>query len=145
MKQIGEIAFILNSKFAVAKTSQSLMLGSEIVVFDDVPVPEEVKTKYSLTTLAIPKGKLMVVMFQGNDFYLLSTISNSNGTKSTENDSLARNLSIYKSIFGSDIPTETNKPNGELVNYSAMLDTKSGINAKMNMMVASGDPIGILN
>lgn len=144
MKQIGEIAFILNSKFAVAKTTQSLMLGSEIMIFDDIPVPEDVKSKYSLTTLAIPKGKLMVVMFQGNDFYLLSTITNANSTKSSENDSLARNLSIYKSIFGSDPAIETIKSNGELVNYSAMLDTKSSINAKMNMVVQPGDPVGLL-
>lgn len=144
MKQIGEIAFILNSKFAVAKTTQSLMLGSEIMIFDDIQVPEDVKTKYSLTSLAIPKGKLMVVMFQGNDFYLLSTITNGNSTKSSENDSLARNLSIYKSIFGSDPAIETIKSNGELVNYSAMLDTKSSVNAKMNMLVQPGDPVGLL-
>lgn len=144
MKQIGEIAFILNSKFAIAKTTQSLMLGSEIMIFDDIQVPEDVKTKYSLTSLAIPKGKLMVVMFQGNDFYLLSTITNANSTKSSENDSLARNLSIYKSIFGSDPAIETIKSNGELVNYSAMLDTKSSMNAKMNMLVQPGDPVGLL-
>lgn len=144
MRQIGEIAFILNSKFAVAKTTQSLILGSEVMIFDDIQVPEDVKARYGLQSLAIPKGKLMVVMFQGNDFYLLSTITNVNSTKSSENDSLARNLSIYKSIFGSDPAIETIKSNGELVNYSAMLDTKSSVNAKMNMLVQPGDPVGLL-
>ncbi|RMD76748.1 hypothetical protein D6810_03070 [Candidatus Dojkabacteria bacterium] len=138
-KKIGEVAFILNSKFAVLKTTESLILGSEVLVYNEINLPAEQQTS-GLTSAAVPKGKLKVVMMQDEHVYLASVITRKDMSDSYENQSLSRALTLYHSIFGKE-DDELLSSDSDLASYSAVLDTTKALNVTISHLVQPGDAI----
>lgn len=137
MKKVGEIAFVADARFAVAKTTEFLILGSEVLVCSEIKIPNEE------TTFRIPKGKLKVVMLQDENVYLLSVVSKKNAEDTHDNQTLIRSLSIFSSLFPKPASTteipDTNDT--ELAEYSAQLDAADKADIKINPKVQANDTI----
>jgi hypothetical protein len=142
MRKLGEVLLILNDKFAVIRATEPLILGSEVQTFKENKLDEAAQTKSGLKEIQIPKGKLKVVMMQENNVYLVSVITKRSAENSSENQSLARSLSLYNSIFGK-APAEVDNTGGEIAGYSAKLDVSQAIKFDYNVLVSPGDSVGI--
>lgn len=135
MRKVGEVVLILNSKFALIKASEPLILGSEITVYSQFS-----SNLSGLSTISIPKGKLKILMLQESNYYLVSVITKKIAIETNENQSLARSLSVYSTIFGEDSATASDIV-GEVANYSAKLETKEALNITLNNLVKVGDSV----
>jgi hypothetical protein len=137
MKKVGEIAFVADSKFAVAKTTEFLILGSEVLVCSEIKLPNEE------STFRIPKGKLKVVMLQDENIYLLSVVTKTNAEDTHDNQTLVRSLSIFSSLFPKNAGTTEVPSNGDtaLAEYSARLDAVDKADIKINPKVVASDSI----
>ncbi len=133
MKKVGKITYIADSKFAIAETTEFLILGSEVLVCNEINTGGE-------NAFKIPKGKLKVVMLQDENKYLLSVVSKDKAEDSSDNQSLARTLSIFASLFPNNAG-EVEIPTGELADYSAQLDATGRENIKINPKVSVGNEI----
>lgn len=138
MRKIGEVKLILNNKFVVIKTTEPIILGSEVMVYKEIEV-----NLPNLQYVSIPKGKLKVLLLQENNYYIASVITKKIALNNNENASVARSLNLYSLIFSqkenNDIPTVE----GELSNYSAQLDTKDSLNISVDLQVKVGDSIAL--
>ncbi len=134
MKKVGKITYIADSKFAIAETTEFLILGSEVLVCNEIQLGSEDNT------FRIPKGKLKVVMLQNENNYLLSVVSKDKAEDTQDNQSLSRSLSIFASLFPNNAG-EVEIPAGELAEYSAKLDSGDKENIKVNPKVNIGDAI----
>lgn len=136
MRKVGEITFIADSKFAIAKTTEFLILGSEVLVCQDIKLPNEENT------FRIPKGKLKVVMLQDENVYLLSVVTKNKAEDTHDNQTLIRSLSIFSSLFpknaGSTVIPENDT---ELAEYSAKLEAANLSDIKVNPKVVATDSI----
>ncbi len=141
MNKIGEVALILNEKFALIKTTQPLILGSEISVFKDVALSPENISKVGTQSVQIPKGKLIVLMMQSDNVYLASTITKRAAKASPANTELAKSLSLYNTIF-SKAEKEIDNSGSETAEYSAKLDKSRSMNITMHTLVVPGDSVG---
>lgn len=136
MRKVGEIILILNDKFAVIKTSELLILGSEITVYSEIRIPE--LQNYSINNLIIPKGKLKVAILQESNVYLVTIIARNTMQETPENQNIAKSVSTYKSFF--DNVTLDNTSN-EPAPYSAKMDLVKSLNLEINTNVCVGDSI----
>jgi hypothetical protein len=143
-KKIGTIALILNLKFLIIKSNQPLILGSEVLVYDEVNLTAEQKATYGVDNPSIPKGKVKILMYQEDGTYLASVISQKNALDTIENNSLARSLSLYHNIFGAEDKEINSSDDSTLANYSAVLDKKFAINAELSSLVKPGDAVTFL-
>lgn len=139
-RKLGQVALILNSKFVVIKSSEPLILGSEVIVYNEVKLNSEQEQSSGIKEPSIPKGKLKVVMLQEDKTYLATVITQRNSNDNAENQSLARSLTLYHAIFGKE-DSELNSDDGKLASYSAVLDTKQAVNAKISHLVQVGDAV----
>jgi len=140
MRKIGSVALILNEKTAIIKASEPLILGIEVLIYTEIPLSDEVKSKSGLNGVTMPKGKMKIIMLQENGVYLASIVTKSTAVSSSENQALARNLSLYNSIFGKNTQ-EASIAQDEAAEYSAKLDKTESINAKFTNLVKVGDAV----
>jgi hypothetical protein len=137
MKKVGEITYIADSKFAIAKTTEFLILGSEVLVC------AEIKLDGEMNAFRIPKGKLKVVMLQDENIYLLSVVTKNNAEDTHDNQTLIRSLSIFSSLFPKNAGTTEVPASGDtdLAEYSAKLDAANKADIKINPKVQENDSI----
>lgn len=140
MNKVGEIALILNSKFAIAKTTTPLILGSEVLAYTEIKVDDTNKDTSGIEKVSIPKGKLKVILRQSENQYLLSIIDRNSMEANAENESLARNLSSFKQIQASNQAQQNSE-----APYSAQLDQSFSLNLEFNPLVIPGDSIAYTN
>lgn len=140
MNKVGEIALILNSKFAIAKTTTPLILGSEVLAYTEIKVADADKDNSGIETVSIPKGKLKVILRQSENQYLLSIIDRNSMEANAENESLARNLSSFKQIQASNQAQQNSE-----APYSAQLDRSFSLNLEFNPLAIPGDSIAYTN
>jgi len=141
MKKVGSVALILNEKTAIIKANEPLILGSEVLVYSEIPLSDEVKSKSGMNSVTVPKGKLKIIMLQENNYYLASIITKTNSVNSQENQNLGKNLTLYQNIFDKNNSPDVNVPQGEPAEYSAKLDKSQSINAKFSHLVVIGDVV----
>ena len=135
MQKIGEVELILNEKFALIKTSEPIILGSEVLIYVEKEIPS------TQDKIEIPKGKLKVVMIQGENRYLVSIISKKIEDQNQGNVALARSLSMFGNIFDK---TKTEVTNGdENASYSAQLDSTVAVGLDINPLVKPGDLVSV--
>lgn len=136
MQKIGEVEIILNEKFALIKTQEPVILGSEVLIYVEQQIPG------SETKIEIPKGKLKVVMIQGENRYLVSVISKKIEDQNQANVALARSLSMFGVIFNKP-EDEANIDTEEQATYSAKLDASSAVGLDIDPLVKPGDLVSI--
>jgi len=137
IKKVGQVVGILNSKFAIIKTTEPLIIGSEIIVF-----AEKESSIDGLQMIMIPKGKLKVVMIQNNNFYIVSVITKGIAINSPSNVNLAKVLSAFSIIFGEDLGASASEIEDNIANYSALLDESQSLNVVYDKKVKVGDSVG---
>ncbi len=142
IKKLGVVVAILNSRLVVIKTEQPLILGSEVLVYDEVKLEQLTNNDaLGVSHTIIPKGKLKIIMLQEDDIYLASTISKKNALDSQENVSLARSLSLYSQIFVNKDIEFDKLDDSNIADYSAKLDTSKSLKADISPLVRPGDYI----
>ncbi len=135
MRKVGEVILVLNSKFAVIKTTELLNLGSEVTVYSEIKIPELQNSL--LSSIIIPKGKLKIAILQEPNIYLATVISRRSMIETPENQNLAKSITTYKSFFeNNEKSTEE-----ELSPYSAQMDILKSLNVEINTNVSAGDSI----
>lgn len=135
MRKVGEVILVLNSKFAVIKTTELLNLGSEVTVYSEIKIPELQNSL--LSSIIIPKGKLKIAILQEPNIYLATVISRRSMIETPENQNLAKSITTYKSFFeNNERSTEE-----ELSPYSAQMDILKSLNVEINTNVSAGDSI----
>jgi hypothetical protein len=140
MNKVGEIILILNKKFAIVRTTRPIILGSEVLAYKEAALNDGSKQQSGLDNVSIPKGKLKVIMQQGENLYILSIIDKNTMEANAENETLARNLSSFKQIFNQENPTGQPSED-EVAPYSARLDESQSVNVDINPLVVIGDSI----
>lgn len=135
MQKIGEVELILNQKFALIKTTEPIILGSEVLIYVEKEIPN------TQDKIEIPKGKLKVVMIQGENRYLVSVISKKIEDQNQSNVALARSLSMFGNIVDNTKPEVANGE--ESATYSAQLDSSVAVGLDINPLVKPGDLVSI--
>lgn len=169
MKKVGEVVLILNDRVAVMKTTQPVILGSEVSAIKEVQLAGDQQSRVGVSSLQLSKGKLKVLQMQGEGLYLISTISKATMTANEENVALAESLKLYKQIFNkedkkkdegkeganaqtskqpeqqtantSQKPVEDVKVQNDKAEYSARLNEKEAMNVDFSLPVKVGDAI----
>lgn len=140
MKKVGNVILVLNDKFAVIRSTEPLILGSEVLAYQQVSIDEQNKASSGIAEIKMPKGKLKVLMLQETNIYLVSVVTKKSSEETPDNQTLARSLSLYNSIFGKT--QDGADASGELASYSAKLDVSKAVKVDYKQLVSPGDVVG---
>lgn len=131
MKSIGSVVSILDKNYLLARINKEIPVGKKLKVFEKVKIDNN---DTELREIVYPKGKLVVVLKQKEDIYLLTR----EHAKIVYNNNLALKMSGLVDVFGGTSATITEEiPEGA----KPHLDQAESLGVDLDPSVHVGDLI----
>ena len=142
MRTIGKVEFIINEQFLLVKSDVELSKNQIVVVF--VPLEnEEIKVKFGLDYIGIPKGLISIVSKESEIIYLAEVFQQSKEKKRiiTQPSSFDKlTAGALKSLFEYKREEVIDLAPGE---WSGILDKNVSLNFEVKKEITVGDLVGL--
>lgn len=142
MRTIGKVELIINEEFLLISSTQELSTNQVITVFEKLE-NEDIKTKYGLDFLGIPKGDVAVSNKVSDKLYLCIVFR-----EVQEKKRIITHPSPFDKIYAGALQSLFSAVKEEIVettdsSYSAVLDKKQSLGFVVRKEIGIGDLVGL--
>lgn len=142
MKTIGKVELIINEQFLLISSDEKLSINQVVVVFTPLK-NEEIKKKYALDYIGIPKGHINIVDKESENMYLAEVFQ-----QSQEKKKVITQPSAFDQLTAGALIKLFEHPKEEIIDlapgkWSGILDKESSLNIKIKKEITVGDLVGL--
>lgn len=143
MRTIGKVEQIVNEEYLLISSEEELSTNQVITVFDKLE-NEDIKSKYGLDFLAIPKGEVIVSLKISDKLYLCKVFR-----EVQEKRRIISRPSAYDKIYAGALQALLSSTKEEIIEtvdseWSAALNKGQSLGIVVNKEISIGDMVGMI-